>query len=261
MKSSQPKQILDGALSISVLLLLAACGGGGGGSSEENEPQILAASPSWDSAVVFMPGSATRTTVAALANVRAAPVVIALHGCLGLGSLPAWGPELSALGYVVIMPDSLARPDREGRFTCSGLSTGIGNLDIYEKRIEEADYAISKVKGQSWYDGKHLVLLGVSEGGFTVARKAYAGISAAVISAYWCSGAGGLSVGSVAPTLSVNYTQDPFYFKQPGYGDPSCTGGQSGSKHVLLDGVFHGAFDTEAGQREVIDFLRTQATR
>jgi len=211
---------------------------------------------------VYLPGAASsRTTVASLATQRASPVLIALHGCNGLGGLPAWGPDLAAAGFIVIMPDSLARPDRAGRFTCAGTSTGTGNLDIYDKRIEEAEFAISKVQGQPWYDGRHLVLLGHSEGGFTVARKAYSGISAAVISGYWCSGAGGMSVGSVAPTLSVSYTQDPFYFNVPGFTAPSCAGGLAGSKHVVLLGAFHSAYDTAEGRREVIDFVRAQAVR
>jgi dienelactone hydrolase len=244
-----------------VILLLASCGGGGSGGGDAG-PQASAAGPSWDSAAVYLPGAgSTRTTIAALAGQRPSPVLVALHGCNGLGGLPGWGADLAAAGYVVIMPDSLARPDRAGRFTCSGTSTGTGNLDIYDKRIEEAEYAIAKVQGQPWYDGRHLVLLGQSEGGFTVARKAYAGISAAVISGYWCTGAGGASVASVAPTLSVSYTQDPFYFNVPGFSAPSCNGGPGGSKHVVLPGAFHSAFDTADGRREVLDFVRAQAVR
>lgn len=248
-------------LATTTSLLLVSCGGGDSEDSVTTQPQVSAASPSWEAAAVFLPGTSTQTTVAALANQRAAPVLIALHGCAGLGGLPSWGPELAALGYIVIMPDSLARSDRANRFTCSGNSVGTGNLDIYDKRIEEAEYAISKVKGQTWYDGKHLVLLGHSEGGFTTSRKAYSGISAAVISGYWCSGTGGMLVGSVAPTLSVNYAQDPFYFNKPGFSVPSCSGGLQGSKHVVLAGAVHSAFDTEAGKQEVLDFLLAQANR
>lgn len=250
---------MSSAALVCTIGLIASCGGGGGGGDGTAQPS--AATPAWDAAAVYLPGTTTRTTISALAGQRAAPVLIALHGCGGLGGLPSWGPDLAAAGYIVIMPDSLARPDRAGRFTCSGTSTGIGNLDIYDKRIEEADFAISRVQGQSWYDGRHLVLLGHSEGGFTVSRKAYAGISAAVISGYWCTGTGGTSVGLVATTLSVSFTQDPFYFNQAGFSAPGCTGGLAGSKHVVLNGAFHSAFDTADGRREVLDFLRAQATR
>ncbi|TXC66074.1 hypothetical protein FSC37_09505 [Piscinibacter aquaticus] len=205
------------------------------------------------------PGTSTPTRVSALATQAPAPVVIALHGCTGLSSLPNIGPGLAALGYVVIMPDSLARADRAGRFTCTGTSVGTGNLDIYDKRVEEADYAIEQVQGKPWYDGRHLLLLGHSEGGYAVARKAYARISAAAISGYWCTL--GLPVAQVAPTLTVNYDQDPFYVNVPGVGAPSCSGGPAGSRHVVLTGAFHTAFELEPGRSDLHDFARAQAAR
>lgn len=218
-----------------------------------------AAAPAWNAALVFLPRSTTSTSVAALANQPAAPVAIALHGCDGFASLPSVGPVLAALGYIVVMPDSLARPDRAGRYTCSGTAIGTGNLDIYDKRVEEADYAIAQVVGKPWFDGRHLLLLGHSEGGYAVARKAYASISAAAISGYWCTL--GLPVASVAPTLTVNYDRDPYYYGVPGIGVPSCSGGLAGSKHVVLAGAQHTAFNLEPGRTELVDFARTQAAR
>lgn len=251
--------------------MVASCGGGGGASTAPVSPPPVspppvtpppvnpAAAPSWNEAVVFLPNTSAPTGVTALASQAAAPVVIALHGCTGLSSLPNIGPGLAALGYVVIMPDSLARPDRAGRFTCSGTSIGTGNLDIYDKRVEEADYAIAQVQGKPWYDGRHLLLLGHSEGGYTVAQKAYTGISAAAISGYWCTL--GLPVAQVAPTLTVNYDQDPFYYGRPGIGGPSCAGGSAGSRHEVLPGASHTAFELEPGRSYLHDFARTQAAR
>ena len=67
-------------------------------------------------------------------------------------------------------------------------------LDIDDTLIQhdgpvprEAVYAIAQVQGKPWYDGRHLLLLGHSEGGYTVAQKAYAQISAAAVSGYWCT--------------------------------------------------------------------------
>lgn len=243
--------------------VLASCGGGG--SSGSTNPPITpppvnpAAAPSWDSALVFLPNSSTPTGVSALTGQSPSPVVIAMHGCTGLSTLPSIGPALSALGYTVIFPDSLARPDRAGRFTCTGTTIGTGNLDIYDKRVEEADYAIAQVIGKPWYDGRHLLLLGHSEGGYAVARKAYAGISAAAVSGYWCTL--GLPVAQIAPTLTVNYDQDPFYFNVPGIGGPSCAGGVTGSRHVLLAGALHAAFELEPGRTELASFARAQAAR
>ena len=257
----------------SILLLCAvvcaSCGGGGGSGGNTGSSGSSPAAPSWESAVVFLPGFTQATTMAALDGLflqgatraqSGAPVAIALHGCTGLGGLPfSWGPALAALGYLVIMPDSLARPDRAGRFTCSGTSSSIGNFDIFDKRIEEAQYAIQQVRGRPWFDGRRLLLVGQSEGGFTVARREYSGISAAVVSGYWCSGTGGLNVASTVPTLTVSYQQDPFYFGKPGF-SLNCANfaGVNGTRHIVLPGAFHNAFDTDAGRNEVVQFASAQ---
>lgn len=209
--------------------------------------------------MVFLPRTSTPTGVSSLVSQPAAPVVIALHGCTGLSSLPSIGPGLASLGYIVVMPDSLARADRAGRFTCSGTTIGTGNLDIYDKRVEEAVYAIAQVQGQPWYDGRHLLLLGHSEGGYAVAQKGYTGISAAAISGYWCTL--GLPVAQVAPTLTVNYDQDPFYYGRPGIGVPSCAGGPPGSLHEVLAGASHAAFELEPGRSFLRAFAEAQAVR
>lgn len=244
--------------------VLASCGGGGSSGGAVNPPVTPppvnpAAAPAWDAAMVFLPNSSTPTTIGALAAQRAAPVVIALHGCTGLSTLPSIGPTLAALGYIVIMPDSMVRPDRAGRTTCTGTSIGTGNLDIYDKRVDEAVYAIAQVQGKSWYDGRHLLLLGHSEGGYAVAQRAYGQISAAAVSGYWCTL--GLPVADVVPTLTVNYDRDPFYYGKPGLGVPSCAGGPAGSRHEVLPGALHTAFELEPGRSYLTDFAAAQAAR
>jgi len=222
-------------------------------------PNDSPAAPSWVAAQVFLPYSNLATTSGALAGRPPAPVVIFLHGCNGLGSGPAAGPLLAGLGYIVIMPDSLARPDRAGRSTCSGASAGAGNFDIYDKRIEEAEYAIQRTLAEPWFDRQHLLLYGHSEGGFTVARRMYSGITAALVTGYWCTGSGRLSVADGAPTLTVNYLQDPWYYGVPGYGlGPACGGGLPGSVHLVFEGAGHNPVFTDEGRAAITDFARTQ---
>jgi dienelactone hydrolase len=257
---------LRGVATSFALVLIASCGGGAGGNevpvpTPPTQPPVInpAAAPAWDAAVVFLPNTSNRTNVVSLAGQRAAPVAIAMHGCSGLGSLPNLGPLLASLGYIVIMPDSLARPDRANRFTCSGTSVATANLDIFDKRVEEVEFTIAQVRGKAWFDGRHLLLLGHSEGGYAVAQKAYAGITAAAISGYWCTV--GLPVAQVAPTLTVNYDQDPYYFNKPGFGVPICAGGLAGSRHLVLRGALHTAFENEPGRSELAAFATTQASR
>jgi hypothetical protein len=60
--------------------------------------QQAAASSVWEAAAVFLPGSSSRVTVAELPTQKAAIVLLAFHGCSGLGGLQARGPDLASLG-------------------------------------------------------------------------------------------------------------------------------------------------------------------
>ena len=215
------------------------------------------AKQAWAASRVFLPNTSQATTIESLKQAPKSPVAVFLHGCKGLGTgYDDVGRALAAQGYLVVMPESLARTDRAGRFTCSSdnYQPGTGNLDIYSKRVEEAEYAASITRQQPWFDGQHLLIVGHSEGALTVARKYYPGTTAAIVSGLWCNT---FEVNSYIPTLTVNHDKDPWYVNLPQYPDGSrCSikPGVPGSKDVLLPGPYHGIFESAASRAAVLEY-------
>lgn len=224
----------------------------------------------WDAASVWLPGADAPTGISSLKSLSTtAPVAVGMHGCNGLGTMPStWGYELAKLGYLVVMPDSVSRPDRIGRFTCQAGVAGVGNDDIWLMRTEEAHYSIRQVlRNASWWNGRKLLLFGHSEGGATVYGEGslgnegnlFFGVTAAIVSGYWCGS--GNTIASIAPTLTVAYRNDPWYYGKPIYSGIRCWGGVEGWKSVVLDGAFHNAFDTDAGKAAVLDYAKWHLTQ
>jgi len=99
------------------------------------------------------------------------PAIVGLHGCSGMLSrghelLPlyqAWGTELSRLGYVVLLVDSLG-PRRRGEM-CS-----IGGFDLatYRQRPKDAYGALWYLQAQPFVRGDRVAAIGWSQGGGVV---------------------------------------------------------------------------------------------
>ena len=186
--------------------VLVACGGGGSSTSTPTPTPVVNVTRnptpaadsdvglSWDKARVFMPYASTPVTVNELASMKPGPIAVFMHGCGGSYTGPFdpndqsdWGLFLASQGYTVIMPDSSVRPSRLGLLTCDSATHTAGlNSWLYDKRYEEAYYALNKVMDASWWDNKRLILAGHSEGGMTVYRREYIGPTHLIIDAYWC---------------------------------------------------------------------------
>ena len=103
-----------------------------------------------------------------------APAIVALHGCGGLltrsGRIQKreldWAERFAAAGYVVLFPDSFN--PRGFRQVC--------NLGGAERTIHPGDRAYDAVAAYAWLtqqafvDGRHIALIGWSNGGSTVLR-------------------------------------------------------------------------------------------
>jgi dienelactone hydrolase len=99
------------------------------------------------------------------------PALVALHGCGGLftaGKLNArfadWGPRLSALGYVVLFPDS---------FTPRGISESCtqknrSGFSAHKERPKDAYGALHWLQNQSMVAKERIGLIGWSNGGSTL---------------------------------------------------------------------------------------------
>lgn len=99
------------------------------------------------------------------------PAVIALHDCGGLSQRPAagrelygqWARELSAKGFVVILPDSFA-----SRGLGSQCRVRQSKVRSSRERVADANAARRWLQSQNFVQGNHISLLGWSSGGIAV---------------------------------------------------------------------------------------------
>ena len=268
-------------LAISVAIVgLFGCGGGGGGGASPVTPVtptvIRNPTPdansdvglSWDKARVFKPYSNALVSVNELAGMKPGPVAVFMHGCNGFGydlnpnDSSNWGLFLASQGYTVIMPDSLVRPSRNGKLTCDVATHTAGlNYLLYDKRIEEAYYALNKVLDAAWWDNKRLILGGESEGGLTVYQREYVGPTHLIISGYWCN----LNVYSnpKQEIFLLNGSLDPWYY--PVLHTP-YTGANCGYKmekfglfkvtEVIIPGAVHNGLSDPIGRTAAEKFVK-----
>ncbi len=115
------------------------------------------------------------------------PAVVILHDCSGLGprssGAPArWARELSAQGYVILIPDSFTtRGHPDG--VCTAASPSRGEV-APSRRVRDAYAALAHARALPYVDGRRVGLMGGSHGGSTtlasMAAPERAGFAAAV---------------------------------------------------------------------------------
>jgi len=101
------------------------------------------------------------------------PAIVAMHGCSGLWSSKNgsalsprhadWGQRLSALGYVVIFPDSYG-----SRHLGPQCKNGERKVEPYRERVEDANAARRYLQTLPYVKPDAIGLLGWSNGGSTV---------------------------------------------------------------------------------------------
>src|ERR1700704_76 len=95
------------------------------------------------------------------------PVIVALHGCSGLGNrsepiqprYQEWGERLSAAGFAVLFPDSLG--SRGIRSQCRAQEA---KVRAAHERVADANAARLWLQQQSWAAPERISLLGWSSG-------------------------------------------------------------------------------------------------
>lgn len=168
-----------------------------------------------------------------------APAVVILHGCSGLirGSV---GFRLLLLeeGFALFEPDAYARPGH----SCETSSPG--------KRVQEADYALERIRELPWIDQQRVVLMGYSEGGRAIALRDEPGFAAHVI---LMAPARSTGPGDV-PILSVAGSKDS-YAKPEAY-HAVASSDAHGSKAVLIPDQGHDILAHPEFKEALRKFLR-----
>lgn len=226
---------------------------------------------SWEKAVVYAPNSTRKTTVDKLSLDKPSPVLIFLHGCTGLyPDHPAdhfdWAGLIAKQGFVVVMPDSFARPGRQAN--CAPGKPGVAgqfpNADNY--RQEEIGYALQKVREAAWADKSNIFLMGHSEGGIATATSKYEGFKGLIISGWTCTHArnpryDGIFAPKDVPALAIAFRDDPFRKGRPQEG--RCADKADGRKVTQIDlsGSSHGTYSERAARLAVEQFLAANVAR
>jgi hypothetical protein len=179
---------------------------------EGNIPMDAGIEKSWNKADVFIPESIFLKSISNLQLEKKYPVVIYLHGCTGILSNHdlRWARFISNLGFVVILPDSFARPRRVSN--CDPVHTrgGTGRFPIaLAYREQEIAYAINQLKKTSWADTANIFLMGHSEGANAAAQTNITGFRGIILSSGFCHR--GINFEYGVKGLVINYENDPWH--------------------------------------------------
>jgi dienelactone hydrolase len=218
---------------------------------------------SWAAAAVQLPGEARLTTPDRVPAERRRPVVVYLHGCVGLDpeTDPGWMAYVAGLGFIVVAPDRFARGDR--RPSCFPPV----HPAIYEMRLEELRYALEQLRASPWADLGNLFLMGHSEGGVVAALSPFDDFRGVIISGWTCTSpfkdVNGLAVPAQIPILSIAWQHDTVFFRHRRGTAGSCAdrlAGRAGSRQVTLPGPGHAVYQHPATREAVAAFLRGNLT-
>jgi dienelactone hydrolase len=99
------------------------------------------------------------------------PAVVIMHDCSGLGPRSSgapvrWAKELSARGYVAVVPDSFTARGHAGGICTVPLSQRASDVTP-QRRAQDAYWALAYLRTLPFVDGERVMLLGGSHGGTT----------------------------------------------------------------------------------------------
>ncbi len=217
---------------------------------------------SWEKADVFVPGSFLTTTPNKVKVDKPLPVVIYLHGCTGIADHDKrWGDFIKGLGYIAVLPDSMARPGRIPN--CDPKKKRGGAFpQAHAMRQEEIRYALEQVQKSTWADTNNVFLMGHSEGGTAAARNTLGDFRGIIISAWTCTNSArpdfdGIFAPLETPTLTLEWDHDAWREGTPQQG--SCAtkfGERKKARQVLFSGTEHSTYDQREARDAVAQFLK-----
>lgn len=217
---------------------------------------------SWEKAVVLVPGAFFPKSTKDLVLDKKYPAVVYLHGCTGIqsGHDVQWAKLMAAQNFVVVLPDSMARPNRLSN--CDPKLQGGTNTfpAAYEYRQQEISYAKDQIIQSSWWDQKNIFLAGHSEGGIATAQSTHGGFNGLFISGWTCthknnSAFDGLKSPIEIPALAVASVDDSW--RKGKFNEGRCATKSEGRNLVQIDlpGREHNTYDSRLAREAVVKFL------
>ena len=222
---------------------------------------------SWNHARVYVTGKWFSTSVDKISVNRPMPVIVYLHGCVGITGDhdDAWARVLNDQGFIVIMPDSMARSARY--WNCDPRQK-TGNLwpNAHEYRLQEIAHALEQTMSMPWADKKNIFLMGHSEGGIATARSSHKEFAGKIILSWSCTSNkpefDGIFAPKNIPMLSVAYTDDEW--RKGTHNEGTCGAkaqGRTNFKSVDLPGRWHATASDADARRAVKEFLNTHLSK
>lgn len=217
---------------------------------------------SWEEAVVYMLGKSFPTSVNKVTVDNSMPVAIYLHGCAGINKThdASWASLLTDHGFIVVMPDSMARPNRIPN--CDPRVKGGNAFPSASKyRQQEIGYAIAQVQKVSWADKRNVFLIGFSEGGIGVAQSTHSGFAGKIMMGWTCihknnSDFDGIYSFKETPVLAIASIHDDWRAGKPTEGRcAEKAQGRSNFKQIDIPGSEHQTFGSPEAQKAVKIFL------
>jgi dienelactone hydrolase len=218
---------------------------------------------SWEAATVLVPGRFFATSPHNVSLEKPLPVVIYMHGCTGITANHdlRWGHFIKGLGFIAILPDSMARPGR--RQNCDPVAKRGGAFpQAFAMRQEEIRYAVEQLKMSPWADMGNVFLMGHSEGGNAAAQNSLGDFRGVIISGWTCTNAArperdGIFAPLDIPILALEWSHDAWRVGRPSEG--SCAnkfGERKKARQVLFPGTEHATYDQAEARNAVAQFLK-----
>lgn len=217
---------------------------------------------SWNDAVVYVPGKTFTTSVGKVSVDKPMPLVIYMHGCAGINRThdASWASLLNGQGFIVVMPDSIARPGRIPN--CDPKLKG-GNAfpNAFKYRQEEITYAMEQAQKATWVDKNNIFLMGFSEGGIASAQSTHAGFAGRIIMGWTCTNKNnpdfdGIFSSKDSPVLAIASENDDWLVGKPTAGNcANKAQGRTNFKQVDIPGSEHSTYGSDAAQNAVKSFL------
>lgn len=185
------------------------------------------------------------------------PVVVFAHGCNGLGSEGRKFINLvSANGFAVVAPSSLARPSRNFKSACDPRTKTFDILP-YDLRLAEVRDAYRRVLALPWADKENIFLAGFSEGGGAVVRYEGGEFKGIIALATNCGGRShqGIAAPTRVPVLVIYGTNDEWSSQFDFHCYPQRHGGPS--RLLRLQGVGTAVMHMPQTRKAMLSFLAT----
>jgi len=220
-------------------------------------------SKAWDSAHVYVPSKFLVKRVDNVEVDKPLPVVIFLHGCGGIDEHgKKWAQILKSEGFIVVLPDSFAIPNREINCIPSSNTTNIGKVPVRDLRPAEAEFAMKMIQEQIWADKQNIFLMGHSEGGMGAFLTKEIGFKGVVISGFSCGIRKKVGSDDTTPFIAINWEVDP-YFSKDDTPQRQCSErpfwrNRTDKIEIILRGKGHPTAFEDLAKSSVINFLKVR---